>query len=101
MIEDGAFSYKTHYVVIFFLEILSLKVHLNCITGSRVTAILLKGLILSIVGWASAVEGLLSIGPTPSSFDTKQYKNVRICWGVVEQFRAVSFILDFFKPFII
>ena len=36
------------------------------ITGSRVTAILPNGWILPI-GEASAVEGLLSMGPTPSS----------------------------------
>ena len=51
----------------FFLEILNLEGHLNCITGSRITAILLNGWILPS-GGASAVEGLLSTGPTPSSF---------------------------------
>ena len=51
----------------FFLEILNLEGHLNCITGSRVTAIFLNGWILPI-GGASAVEGLLSTGPTLSSF---------------------------------
>ena len=39
--------------------------HLNCITGFRVTAILLNVWILPI-GGASAVVGLLSTGPTPS-----------------------------------
>ena len=39
------------------------------------SAILLKGWVLSI-GGASAVEGLLSTGPTPSSFDIYEQKNV-------------------------
>ena len=52
------------------MEILNLEGHLNCITGSRVTAILLNGWILPI-GGASAVEGLLLTGPTPSSFYSK------------------------------
>ena len=50
-----------------FLEILNLVGHLNRITGSRVTAILLNGWILPI-GGASAIEGLLSTGPTPFIF---------------------------------
>ena len=41
--------------------------HYNGITGVRVMAILLNGWSLPI-GGASAVEGLLSTGPTPSSF---------------------------------
>ena len=40
MVEDGAFSHKMHYVAI-FEEILNLEGHPNCITGSRITAILL------------------------------------------------------------
>ena len=51
----------------FFLEILNLEGHLNRITGSKVTAILLNSWFLPI-GGASAVEGLLSMGPSPSSF---------------------------------
>ena len=66
MVEDGAFSHKIDYVTI-FLEILNLEGHQNRITGSRVTVILLNGWILPI-GGASAVEGLLSMGPTPSIF---------------------------------
>ena len=58
MVEDGAFSHKIDYVSI-CLEILNLEGHPNCITGSRVTAILLNGWILPI-GEASAVEGLRS-----------------------------------------
>ena len=54
MFEDGAFSHKIDYVTILY-EILNLEGHLNCITGSRVTAILLNGWILPIVG-ASALE---------------------------------------------
>ena len=71
MVEDGAFSHKIDYVTI-FLEILNLEGHQNCNTGLRVMAILLKGWILPI-GGASAMEGLLSTGPTPSSFLYSQY----------------------------
>ena len=66
MVGDGAFSHKIIYVT-FFLEILNLKGHLNPITGSKVTAILLNGWILPS-GEALAVEGLLSTGPTQPSF---------------------------------
>ena len=59
-VEDGAFSHKIDYITI-FLETLNLEGHLNCITGSRLTAILLNGWILPI-GGASAVEGLQSTG---------------------------------------
>ena len=45
---------------------LNLEGHLNRINGSSVTAILLNGWILPI-GGASAVEGIISTGPTPSS----------------------------------
>ena len=65
MVEDGAFNHMIDYITIFW-EILNLEGHPNRITGSRVTAILLNGWILPI-GGASAVEGLLSTGPTPSS----------------------------------
>ena len=57
---------KLDYMAI-FEEILYLELHLNRITGSRVSGILLNRWILPI-GRASAVEGLLSTGPTPSSF---------------------------------
>ena len=60
MVEDSAFSQKIDYVTI-FLEILNLEEHPNCITGSRVTAILMNGWIL-LIGEASAVEGLRSMG---------------------------------------
>ena len=65
MVGDGAFSHKIDYVAI-FLKILNLEGHLNRITSSRVTAIMLNGWILPI-GGASALEGLLSTEPTPSS----------------------------------
>ena len=52
MVEDGAFSHKIDYVAI-----LNIEGHQNCITGSRVTAILLNEWILPI-GGASAVEGV-------------------------------------------
>ena len=58
MVEDGAFSNKIDYVAI-VLEILNFEGHHNRITGSRVTAILLNGWILSIDG---AVEGLQNRG---------------------------------------
>ena len=48
--------------------ILNLEGHLSRNTGSRVTANLLNGWILPISG-ASAVEGLLSTGPTPPIFN--------------------------------
>ena len=54
MVEDGAFS-KTIDNVTIFKEILNLEGHTNCITGSRVKAILLNRCILPIglksMGW--------------------------------------------------
>ena len=47
MVENGAFSRKIFYITI-VLELLNLKGHQNCITGSRVMAILLNGLTLAI-----------------------------------------------------
>ena len=44
LVRDGAFSHKIDYIK----DILDLLKHLNCITGSRVSAILLNGWILSI-----------------------------------------------------
>ena len=44
LVEDGAFSHKIDYGTI-YLETQHLKGHQNCITGSRVTAILLNELI--------------------------------------------------------
>ena len=55
-----AFSHKIDYVTM-FEEIINLEGHPNCITGSRVMAILLNGWILPIVG-ALLVEGLQSTG---------------------------------------
>ena len=69
MVEDGAFSHKIYYVRI-FSDILNLEGHRNCITGSRVTAILLNGWILSI-GGASVVEGLRSTGLPPTCLFTR------------------------------
>ena len=63
MLEDGAFSHEINYLTI-VSEILNLEGHPICITGSRVTAILLNGWILPISG-ASAVEGLQSTGLKP------------------------------------
>ena len=56
MVEDRAFSHKIDHVTI-FLEILNPEGHLNRITGSKVTAYLLNGLILPI-GGASVGKGL-------------------------------------------
>ena len=56
MVEDGAFSHKIGYVTIFY-EILNPEWHPIRITGSKVTAILLNGLI-SPIGGASAVKVL-------------------------------------------
>ena len=42
MVRNGAFSHKIDYITI-FLKIWNLKGHQNHITGSRVTAIMLKG----------------------------------------------------------
>ena len=62
MVGDGAFSHKIDYIAIFW-QILNPGGHQNCITGSRVTAILLNWWLLPI-GGASAVDGLLSTGPS-------------------------------------
>ena len=70
-VGDGSFSHKIDYVTI-SKEILNLEGHLNHITGSRVTAILLTGWILPN-GGASAVEGRLSTGPAPSSYHDIPY----------------------------
>ena len=51
MIKDGAFSFKIDYIT-FCSENLNLEWHINCITGSKVTAILLNRWILSIGGVA-------------------------------------------------
>ena len=56
MVEDGALSHTMDYVK-YFLKIPNLKGHSNHITGSRVMATFLNGLILSI-GGASTMEGL-------------------------------------------
>ena len=58
LVGDIAFSHKIDS---------NLEGHLNYITGSKVTAILLNGGVLPI-GGVSSVECLLSRGPTPSSF---------------------------------
>ena len=59
-IRDSSSSYKTDYVIV-IKNFLNPKGHQNPISGSIVTAILLKGWILPI-GGASAVEGLRSTG---------------------------------------
>ena len=58
MVEDGAFSHKIDFVTVFLGDSKSQReLQLQYDTGSRVTAILLKGWILPI-GGASTVEGL-------------------------------------------
>ena len=47
MVENCAFSHKIDNITSFF-EILNPEGHQNCITGSRVTAILLNGWIFPI-----------------------------------------------------
>ena len=56
MVEDGDFRHKIDCVTI-LKEILNLEAHPNCITGSKVTAILLNRWILPI-GGVSAVKDL-------------------------------------------
>ena len=52
MVDYDASSHKIGYVTS-FQKILNLEGHLNRITGSKVTAILLNGLILPVGGVAS------------------------------------------------
>ena len=59
-IRDSSSSYKIDYVVV-IKTFLNPEGHQNRISGLKVTAILLKGWILSI-GEASSVEGLRSTG---------------------------------------
>ena len=47
MVGNGAFNHEIDYITN-ILKILNLKEHQNCITGSRVTAILLNGWIFPI-----------------------------------------------------
>ena len=68
MVGDGAFSHKIRYVTNCEGDCRNMEGHPNCINGSRVRAILLNGWILPIDG-ASAVEGMLSTGPTPSNLN--------------------------------
>ena len=42
MVEDGTFSHEIDYVLVFWKN-LNLEGHLNCLIGSKVTAILVKG----------------------------------------------------------
>ena len=66
MVKDGDFTHKIDYVTI-FKKILNLK-HQNCLTGSKVTAILLNGWILHIGGF-SAEKGL-RLQPAQQAFIT-------------------------------
>ena len=59
-VTDSSFSYKIDYVIV-IKTFLNPKVHQTCISGSKVTDILLEGRILPI-GGAPAVEGLQSTG---------------------------------------
>ena len=57
-VGDSSFSYKIDYVTL-IKTFLNPEGHQNRISGSKVTAILVKGWILPI-GGASSVEGLRS-----------------------------------------
>ena len=59
-VKDSSSSYKIDYFIV-VKTILNPEGHQNRITGSKITAILLKGYILPF-GGASAVEGLRSTG---------------------------------------
>ena len=59
-VADGAFSHKIGYVPI-FQENLNLEGHLNCITGSKVTAILLNG--VDFAHWWSFIGKGLRLEP--------------------------------------
>ena len=64
MVEDCALIHKIDF---FGGEILNFEGHINCINGSKVTAILLNGLILPF-GGASVVKGLRLQPAQQSSF---------------------------------
>ena len=64
-------SYKIDYVIV-IKTFLNPEGHQNRISGSKVTAILLKGWILPI-GGASAVEGLRSMGLPCLVYNWKGY----------------------------
>ena len=59
-VSDSSSSYKIDYVIV-IKTFLNPEGHQNCISGSKVSAILLKGWSLPI-GGASSVEGLQSTG---------------------------------------
>ena len=73
------------------LKILNLERLPNCISDSRVAAIVLNGWILPN-GGASEVEGLLSTGPTPSSFS-----RLGVARAVLQS--PLSFIISFLLLF--
>ena len=60
MVRDSSSSYKIDYIIV-IKTFLNPEGHQNCIGGSKVTAILLKGRILPF-GGASSVESLQSTG---------------------------------------
>ena len=72
-IADGAFSHKIDHVTI-FQEILNPKGHPNRITGSKVTAILLKGWILPIGGASSGRVCVCSLR-SRLVYDNESFKN--------------------------
>ena len=78
MDEDGAFSHKIDYVT-FFQEILNLEGHPNCITGSKVTVILLNAWILPVGGAAS---GRVCAQPAKQA-----------CFGTLEVQRRVTIFM--------
>ena len=60
MVADGAFSHKVDYFTI-YKEILNPKGHPNCMTGSKVMAILLNWWILPVGGVPS---GMVCVQPS-------------------------------------
>ena len=59
-VADGAFSHKIDYVTV-LLKILNPEEHLNRVTGSKVTEILLNGWILPICGASSGRDCACSL----------------------------------------
>ena len=72
-LRDSSSSYKLDYVI-GIKTFLNPEGHQNGITGSKVTAILLKRWILPI-GGASAVEGLRSMGLPRHIYVTRSHVN--------------------------
>ena len=77
MLKDRSFSYKIDYVIV-IKNFLNPEGHQNPISSSKVTAILLKGLILPI-GGASAGEGLRLQPVQQACFKRKYPSKEELC----------------------